>query len=213
MYIRLLCTQWVNGSIPDDQRRIAKAAGVDLSELQREWHLLEPKFPICDDGMRRNPRLEGVRARQKEVSEVRKVAADTRWKSNANAYTKNMQRKVKEKIEVEEEKERTTQVEKVDTVFDAFYAAYPNKKAKGPALTAWAKLKATERALCRPAIEAQVKANHFRGADGVDYIPHPASWLNARRWEDEVKHTQRTKLEELRDPNRKPIFDKWMPLT
>jgi uncharacterized protein YdaU (DUF1376 family) len=105
MYIRLLCTQWVNGSIPDDQRRIARAAGVDLADLQREWHLIEPKFPIAKDGTRKNARLEEVRSRHEEVSKSRKDAADARWNSNANAYakahTKPMQRKVKENIEDE----------------------------------------------------------------------------------------------------------------
>lgn len=71
--------------------------------------------------------------------------------------------------------------------FDEFYAAYPVHKAKGNAVKAWARLTDSERTLCLPAIAAQVKAQHFRGADGKDYIPHPASWLNARRWEDEVK--------------------------
>jgi uncharacterized protein YdaU (DUF1376 family) len=103
MYIRLLCTQWVNGSIPDDQRRIAKAAGVDLAELQREWHLLEPRFPLDTDGTRKNLRLEEVRQRQSDVSNARKEAANSRWNSNANAHAKNMQRKVKIEDEVEEE--------------------------------------------------------------------------------------------------------------
>jgi uncharacterized protein YdaU (DUF1376 family) len=109
MYIRLLCTQWVNGSIPDDQRRIARAAGVDLADLQREWHLIEPKFPLAKDGTRKNARLEVVRSRQEEVSKSRKDAADARWNSNANAdanaHAKPKQRKVKEKDEVEVEDE------------------------------------------------------------------------------------------------------------
>jgi uncharacterized protein YdaU (DUF1376 family) len=103
MYIRLLCTQWVNGSIPDDQRRIAKAAGVDLAELQREWHLLEPKFPLDAEGTRKNLRLEEVRQRQSDVSNARKEAANTRWNSNANASAKSVQRKVKEKVKDKEE--------------------------------------------------------------------------------------------------------------
>lgn len=71
--------------------------------------------------------------------------------------------------------------------FDEFYSAYPNKKAKGDAINAWAKLTSADRALCLPAIQAQVRAAHFRGRDGQDYTPYPATWLNARRWEDEIK--------------------------
>lgn len=106
MYIRLLCTQWVNGSIPDDQRRIAKAAGVDLAELQSEWHLLEPKFPRDGEGGRKNLRLEEVRSRQSEVSNSRKEAANARWNSNANASAKPVQRKVKEKEKKKEEESK-----------------------------------------------------------------------------------------------------------
>jgi uncharacterized protein YdaU (DUF1376 family) len=109
MYIRLLCTQWVNGSIPDDQRRIAKAAGVDLAELQREWHLLEPKFPLDAEGTRKNLRLEEVRQRQSDVSNARKEAANTRWNSNANASAKSVQRKVKEKEKVNKKVEVNTE--------------------------------------------------------------------------------------------------------
>jgi hypothetical protein len=70
--------------------------------------------------------------------------------------------------------------------FEDFYATYPLKKSKADALKAWAKLKPQERSMCKAAIEAQVKAMHFRGKDGNDYIPHPSTWLNARRWEDEI---------------------------
>lgn len=109
LYIRLLCIQWTHGSVPDDQRRLAKGAGCDLSELQREWHLIEPKFPICPDGTRKNPRLEAVRSRQEAVSGKRSEAANTRWKGNANAdangHAKHKQRKVKVEGEVETEEE------------------------------------------------------------------------------------------------------------
>lgn len=74
-----------------------------------------------------------------------------------------------------------------DSQFDAFWSAYPEKKGKGAAMKAWDKLKASERSACKDAIEAQMRAHHFRGLDGKDYIPHPATWLNQRRWEDEVR--------------------------
>ena len=90
---------------------------------------------------------------------------------------------VSEELEV---KERA----KLNDGFEEFYKPYPNKKARGAAERAWAKMTKDERALCRHAIEAQVKANHFRGTDGMDYVPHPTTWLNERRWQDEVKAAQ-----------------------
>lgn len=73
-------------------------------------------------------------------------------------------------------------------LFPTFWKLYPNKKGKLAAEKAWAKLKVTETlfamivdGLARQVIcEAWVK-------DGGKFIPHPASWLNGKRWEDEIK--------------------------
>ena len=97
------------------------------------------------------------------------------------------------KLEDEEEdkEEDTTKKKERATAkppdgFDPFWAAYPIHKAKADAVKAWGRLSDAERNLCLPAITAQVKAHHFRGKDGQDFIPYGASWLNARRWEDEI---------------------------
>jgi len=71
--------------------------------------------------------------------------------------------------------------------FDRFWAAYPNKKAKDKARKAWEKLQAdadlTERIMA--ALEKQKKSRQWTKDNG-EYIPHPATWLNGRRWEDQV---------------------------
>lgn len=71
--------------------------------------------------------------------------------------------------------------------FDRFWAAYPNKKAKDKARKAWEKLQAdadlTERIMA--ALEQQKKSRQWTKDNG-EYIPHPATWLNGRRWEDQV---------------------------
>jgi len=70
--------------------------------------------------------------------------------------------------------------------FDAFWALYPNKKGKGAAR------KAFEKALCKTdaqtiskAIRAHCASSDWK-KDGGQYIPHPATWLNQERWEDEL---------------------------
>lgn len=71
--------------------------------------------------------------------------------------------------------------------FDLFWSAYPNKKAKGSAEKAWAKVK-PDRALAEliiAAVFAQKLSADWTKDDGK-FIPHPATWLNAKRWEDEV---------------------------
>lgn len=71
--------------------------------------------------------------------------------------------------------------------FDLFWSAYPKKKAKGDAEKAWAKVK-PDHALSELIIAAVLaqKLSEDWTKDGGKFIPHPASWLNAKRWEDEV---------------------------
>ena len=74
-----------------------------------------------------------------------------------------------------------------DPLFDRFWAAYPRKVGKPKAQTAFARLRVTERELDRmiAAIECQSKIYRW-GKENWKFIPHPATWLNQRRWEDEI---------------------------
>ena len=67
--------------------------------------------------------------------------------------------------------------------FAEFWNAYPRKVAKPDALKAWAKLKPD------PDLQAAILdalAIQARAWTDKKYIPHPATWLNGRRWEDEI---------------------------
>ena len=72
-------------------------------------------------------------------------------------------------------------------LFDRFWQAYPKKRDKVRARKAWDKLK-PDLALCRvmsKALAIQKKSKEWK-KDGGEFIPYPATWLNGRRWEDEV---------------------------
>lgn len=72
------------------------------------------------------------------------------------------------------------------TGFGKFWALYPRKKSKGKAESSWAKLKPTEQLQDRifDALErAKTSADWLK--EGGQFIPYPASWLNAKGWEDE----------------------------
>lgn len=64
--------------------------------------------------------------------------------------------------------------------FQKFWQAYPRKEAKG----------AAEKALSKVKVSLDVLLNalekHKKSWDNPKYIPHPATWLNERRWEDET---------------------------
>ena len=75
-------------------------------------------------------------------------------------------------------------IRSADAEFDVFWAAYPRRVAKGAARKAWGKaVKKTEADAIMSALEKQ----RSLGAFNVEpcYIPHPATWLNQERWDDE----------------------------
>ena len=82
--------------------------------------------------------------------------------------------------------------------FDDFWKVYPRHVAKQNALKSWKALKPNDELL--QAILADVNrrlGGEWRGKD-MQYIPHPSTYLNQRRWEDE---TEVTRVAEHREPD------------
>jgi hypothetical protein len=87
--------------------------------------------------------------------------------------------------------------------FDAFWAAYPRKVNKQNAIKKWQKLK-PDAALLETIMNALArhKASHDWAKDNGQFIPHATTWLNGRRWEDEI-----TEGETKNGQSRKPWDD------
>ena len=73
------------------------------------------------------------------------------------------------------------------SAFGVFWAAYPKKRSKGQAEKAWTALKPSEQ------LQGQILAALKRAVtsvewakDGGRFIPHAATWLRAKGWEDEL---------------------------
>ncbi|NEC77233.1 hypothetical protein G3I25_37740, partial [Streptomyces rochei] len=100
-----------------------------------------------------------------------------------------------------------------DTGFEEFWAAYPRKVAKGTARGAWAK--AMKRGVSAQHITAAATraAAQWRAAHTeLRFIPHPATWLNGERYDDEPEPTPAQNQPPLpgtsryTDPSEKGIF-------
>lgn len=72
-------------------------------------------------------------------------------------------------------------------LFPKFWKLYPNKKGKTAAEKAWKKLKVTDDlfTLITQGLAKQCTSPGWT-KDVGQFIPHPATWLNGKRWEDEV---------------------------
>lgn len=74
-----------------------------------------------------------------------------------------------------------------DHAFEEFWRAYPRKRSKGNALKAWKRLKpdATLTSTILAAVERARGSPDWKRESG-QFVPYPASWLNARGWEDDI---------------------------
>ena len=82
--------------------------------------------------------------------------------------------------------EERREEEKEDERFAQFWNLYPKKKAKGDAEKAWVKAHINgdfEKVL--EAIRQQSQSADWL-KEGGQFIPYPASWINQKRWLDEV---------------------------
>jgi hypothetical protein len=70
-------------------------------------------------------------------------------------------------------------------MFATFWGLYPKKVAKGAAIKAWQKLSKNDQAEVLEALPNHIKYWQVKGTE-KDWIPYPASWLNAMRWLDEL---------------------------
>ena len=105
-------------------------------------------------------------------------------KSNVNGADKNREDKKREEDTISRKRDDGV----IHPGFDDFWSVYPRKVAKQTAVKAWEKTGANDSQALTDTIIADVKRrveSEWKGKD-VQYIPHPATYLNQRRWEDEV---------------------------
>ena len=84
-------------------------------------------------------------------------------------------------------------------MFDEFWSLYPRKIAKATARKDWAKLSAEQQLMAAKAIDTHCQYWRTKETE-LEFIPHPSTWLNAERWEDEL----------VIEPKKEKIDKKWM---
>ena len=77
-------------------------------------------------------------------------------------------------------------------MFEEFWSQYPRKVAKRVAQKAWNRLALHEQVAVLDTIQNHVEYWKLKETT-LEFIPHPATWLNQGRWEDELDLTPRQK--------------------
>lgn len=80
-------------------------------------------------------------------------------------------------------------------LWEIFWREWPRKEAKKAAIKAWNKIEPGEALFTTimSALDVQKQTEQWKKDDG-EFIPHPATWLNGERWQDETKITDREAL-------------------
>lgn len=106
---------------------------------------------------------------------------------SASDADKSVTREEKRREENKDQDQKlSSQAPSVD-LFASFWKLYPRKVCKAAAEKAWKKLKVTDDlfTLITQGLAKQVVSRDWTKDNG-QFIPHPATWLNGKRWEDEV---------------------------
>jgi len=141
--------------------------------------LILSKFFIKTDEGYRHKRCDEEIAKYHAKSDKAKESANKRWDSNANAMRTHSEGNANHKPTTINHKPITNKD------FERFYAAYPKKKSKPLALKAWLKHKPDINVVLKSLIMHK-KCDQWTKNKG-EFIPYPASWLNAEGWNDEIE--------------------------
>jgi|TARA_B100000315_G_scaffold225579_1_gene231947 hypothetical protein len=131
--------------------------------------------------------LKNVDKREKK-SILGKKAAEKRWsvdKSGKNADALGTQcqpNAIKERKGKEIKKRKDKRSSKS---FEQFWKKYPRKVGKVKSLEAWNKIN-PDGVLIKTIMVSVEKHRKSKGWQDPQYIPHPSTWLNQQRWDDEI---------------------------
>ncbi len=203
-YLRYLIHQWEKGSIPGDPSMIQT-----IRFDSHLWETLESKFPLGDDGRRRNPRLEEIRLERDQYiakrSAAGKVGAEARWdgKRIANANTTrdgkphgkpiaSTSTSTSTSTSIPSKKRDNTQ--KLEW-FKLFWTKeiWGDLRGKSKTEEAWLKIDNLDEQLfgdiCRGAVAYKTLRFNILQDGGTPKMAQ--GWLNDRRWEDELPEVEK----------------------
>ena len=91
--------------------------------------------------------------------------------------------------------------------FEAFWETYPKRVGKEAAFKAWKTHKCNEiTAIIIKSVKAHINSKPWKKDEG-EFIPHPTTFLNQHRWDDEVEMPKITRQSTMKSGSS--IVEKW----
>jgi uncharacterized protein YdaU (DUF1376 family) len=199
-YTLLIDACYDREQFPTMQEAIDWAWASSSAEIEAVEFVLR-KFFVLEDGRYTQSRISDelndyrtkaeTNARIAHDRETKRKESATNRARSVNEPTPNQEPRTtnQEPLTKEDQEHLVTDVtDAAVNDFESLWKLYPRKTAKAEAQKAWAKLSPDHSLVAE--IAAGLAA-HIACADWVKddgkYIPHGATWLNQRRWQDEVK--------------------------
>jgi len=192
-YIYLLCEAWLQedrATLPNDEKELASMARINNDK----WCVIKDDILKCfflnKDGRLVNERLFEVH----KLSEIRTL--NRKNKKRTKTQQKHNKTVTACEDEIEDENINSSFNAKIedsninkdtyDERFLDFWNVYPRKVGKGAAWKSWQKIPSPAETLekIKEALTWQTKSEQWTKQAG-EFIPHPTTYLNQRRWDDE----------------------------
>lgn len=215
-YFRMLLFMWQSGdcSIPNDAELMGRLTRTDANTCSIVFELAMIKHPKIKSKLT-NKRLFEMWEERCEFIESRKKGGFASGKSrkkagkgthiehnrtcvqsssNTNEQVLNSSSSKKMKSVSSEASKRRCTSEQDSPEFLEFWSIYPLKKAKGAARRAWqTAIRKADSDEILTGVELFAKQQAMKGT--LEFVKHPATWLNGECWADEMK-TQRQRQSE-----------------
>lgn len=178
-YQRLLNFHFLNGSIPGDLNRIKNILRESKQKTRKLWATLEPFF-YSENGCFYQKRMVETIAKATEISTKRREAGRKGGLANAEAKGVAKSKTVTETVTI-----KNKPLVRTAARFDEWWDVFANKKNRKGALKIW---KARNLDDIADDLIADAKKRHAEDDSWRrGFQPHPTTYLNGDRWEDEIE--------------------------
>jgi len=184
-WVNFLCVASAREGLLPDMNTLAFAIRTSMDETEKMFHtLLEASLiaPVKNQHGHAYAIRNWAKRQFKSDSSTGRVKRFRNVTCNADVTPSEI------RVQSSEQSRAEKNIKKVsdDEQFASFWKAYPNKVGKGAAGKLWQVLAPTKGVFDAIMAAVQVqKTWHTWTKNNGEFIPHPATWLNQRRWEDE----------------------------
>ena len=202
IYLLLMIHCWQNEYIDDDIESMCMIAKVH-EENKSLLYILDKYFVKKDDKYYQNRITKELKcAKENKEKRVKKAkdAANKRWNNDATSNAPSIPQAMPEGMpescpssssSSSSSKTPTTSIREIESDFEEIYFCYPIKKGKSSALTKYKYFRKNnnipEKSILIEWINKAIRSDK-QWIDG--FIPHFSTWMNQRRWEDELPESK-----------------------